>query len=45
MFHQNRKDPIREIQGFPNLGYNLCENDKQTLHDYIYETMRLIPLF
>ena len=34
-FHQNRKDPIREIQRFPNLGHNLCENDKQTLHDYI----------
>ena len=31
-FHQNRKDPIREIQQFPNLGHNLCENDKQTLH-------------
>ena len=31
-FHQNRKDPIREIQWFPNLGHNLCENDKQTLH-------------
>ena len=34
-FHQNRKDPIREIQRFPNLGHNLGENDKQTLHDYI----------
>ena len=33
--HQNRKDPIREIQQFPNLGHNLCENGKQTLHDYI----------
>ena len=31
-FHQNRKDPIREIQRFPNLGHNLCENGKQTLH-------------
>ena len=31
-FHQNRKDPIREIQQFPNLGHNLYENDKQTLH-------------
>ena len=31
-FHKNRKDPIREIQWFPNLGHNLCENDKQTLH-------------
>ena len=31
-FHQNRKDPIREIQRFPNLGHNLCENDKQTLN-------------
>ena len=34
-FHQNRKDPMREIQRFPNLGHNLSENDKQTLHDYI----------
>ena len=34
-FHQNRKHPIREIQRFPNLGHNLCKNDKQTLHDYI----------
>ena len=34
-FHQNRKDPTWEIQQFPNLGHNLCENDKQTLHDYI----------
>jgi len=34
-FNQNRKDPIREIQQFPNLGHNLCENGKQTLHDYI----------
>ena len=34
-FHQNHKDPIREIQRFPNLGHNLCENDKETLHDYI----------
>ena len=33
-FHQNRKDPIREIQWFPNLGHNFCENDKQTFHDY-----------
>ena len=33
--HQNRKDPIREIQQFPNLGHNLCENGEQTLHDYI----------
>ena len=31
-FHQNRKDPIREIQRFQNLGHNLWENDKQTLH-------------
>ena len=30
-FHQNRKEPIREIQRFPNLGHKLCE----TLHDYI----------
>ena len=29
------KDPMREIQRFPNLGHNLCENDKETLHDYI----------
>ena len=35
-FHQNRKDPMREIQRFPNLGHNLCKNDKQTLHDYIW---------
>ena len=34
-FHQKRKDPIREIQRFPNLGHNLYENDKQTSHDYI----------
>ena len=34
-FHQNRKDPIREIQQFPNLGHNLSEDDKQTLRDYI----------
>ena len=34
-FHQNRKDPIQEIQRFPNLGHNLCKNDKQTLQDYI----------
>ena len=27
---QNRKDPIREIKRFPNLGHNLCKNDKQT---------------
>ena len=31
----NRKGPMREIQQFANLGHNLCENDKQTLHDYI----------
>ena len=34
-FQQDRKDPMREIQRFANLGHNLCENDKQTLHDYI----------
>ena len=34
-FSQNRKDPIREIQRFPNLGHNLCQNEKSTLHDYI----------
>ena len=34
-FHQNRKDLMREIQRFANLGHNVCENDKQTLHDYI----------
>ena len=34
-FHQNRKDPMREIQRFPNLGHNSCENEKPTLHDYI----------
>ena len=33
--HENRKDPMREIQWFLNLGHNLCENDKQTLNDYI----------
>ena len=33
-FHQNRKDPMRDIQRFLNLGHNLCENDKRTLHDY-----------
>ena len=22
-FHQNRKDPVREIQRFPNLGHNM----------------------
>ena len=46
-FNQNRKDPIREIQRFPNLGHNLCENDKQTLHGLyvINYTKRFIPLF
>ena len=34
-FHQNRKNPMGEIQRFPNLRRNLCESDKQTLHDYI----------
>ena len=34
-FHQNRKDQMREIQLFLNLGHDLCENDKRTLHDYI----------
>ena len=34
-FHQNRKYPMRKIQRFPKLGHNLCENDKQTLKDYI----------
>ena len=34
-FHQNRKDPMREIQRFPDLGHNLCENKKPTLHNYI----------
>ena len=34
-FHQNRKDPMREIQRFLNLGHNLCEHNKRTLHDYI----------
>ena len=28
---------MREIKRFLNLGHNLCENDKRTLHDYIYE--------
>ena len=36
---------MREIQRFPILGHYLCENDKQTLHDYIQLTMRFIPLF
>ena len=27
---------MREIYGFPNLGHNLCENEKPTLHDYIW---------
>ena len=44
-FHQNCKDPIREIQRFPNLGHNLCENDKQTLHGLYLINMRFIPLF
>ena len=44
-FHQDRKDPMQEIQRFANLGHNLCENDKQTLHDYILQTMRFVPLF
>ena len=34
-FLQNRKDPTQEIQRFLNLGHNLCENGKRTLHDYI----------
>ena len=34
-FHENRKDPMRDIQRFLNLGHNLCENDKRTLHYYI----------
>ena len=34
-FQKYRKDPMRAIQRFANLGHNLCENDKQTLHDYI----------
>ena len=25
---------MRDIQRFPNLGHNLCENDKQTLINY-----------
>ena len=25
-FHQNRKDPMREIQRFANLGHNLCKS-------------------
>ena len=29
---------MREIQRFANLGHNLCENDKQTLHDYIIKS-------
>ena len=34
-FYQNRKNPLREIQRFPNLGHNLCENDNETFHDYV----------
>ena len=30
--HQNRKDPMREIQRFANLGHNLCKNDKKKNH-------------
>ena len=26
---------MREVQWFANLGHNVCENDKQTLHDYM----------
>ena len=26
---------MREIQRFPNLGHNLCENDNETFHDYV----------
>ena len=42
-FHQNRKDPIREIQRFPNLGHNLCENDKQTLHGLYLKNCETYP--
>ena len=44
-FHQNRKDPIRKIQRFPNLGHNLCENDKQTFHGLYLINYRQISLF
>ena len=30
-FHQNRKDPMREIHRFANLGHKLCKNDKKKL--------------
>ena len=42
-FHQNRKDPIREIQRFPNLGHNSCENDKQTLHGLYLKNYETYP--
>ena len=42
-FHQNRKDPIREIQRFPNLGHNLCENDKQTLQGWYLINYEIYP--
>ena len=42
-FHQNRKDTMREIQRFFNLGQNFCENDKRTLHDYIHTYFISIP--
>ena len=45
-FHQNRKDPVREIQRFPNLGRNLCKNDKQTTsecHRLSHRTKIIIP--
>ena len=41
-FHQNRKNPMREIQRFPNLGHNLGQNDKQNLHDYILKNYDII---
>ena len=37
--HQNRKGPMREIQRFPNLGHNLCENDKQKLYTTISDKL------
>ena len=43
-FHQNRKDPRQEIQRFPNLGHNLCKNDKQTFHDYYLINYEIYPL-
>ena len=34
---------MREIQRFPNLGHNLCENDKQTLHGLYLINQEIYP--